>query len=83
MGNNIFGAFCRIHEHKDIVKELENTDLLQSLILDKFNEKMHGSPTLSSKGINFFLFYDLGNIFLLFFPKLEKLSLSLHFIFVT
>ena len=39
--------------YKDIIKELENTDLLQYLILDKFIDK-HGGSTFFSKRSNFF-----------------------------
>ena len=75
MGKQYLGCFCRIYEHKDIMKELENTDFLHSLILDKFTEKKHGAPTLFSKRIKFLLF--------LFCSKLEKRSLSLQFICTT
>ena len=65
--------------HKDIIKELENTDILQSLILDKFIA-MHGCSTFFSKKSNILLFYDLGKIFLQFCSKIDKLSLSLQLI---
>ena len=32
------GCFVGIYEHKDIIMELENIDVLHSLILDKFAE---------------------------------------------
>ena len=73
---------CKIYVHKDIIKELENTDILHSLILDKFIE-MHGCSTVFSKRSNFVLSYDLGKIFLQFCSKIDKLSLSLQFICIT
>ena len=72
-------CLCRIYVHKDIIKELENTDILHLLLLDKFIE-MHGCSTFSSKGSNVLFSYDLGKIFLKFCSKIDKLSLSLQFI---
>ena len=63
--------------YKDITKELENTEILHSLILDKFIEK-HGYSTFFSKGINILLSYDLGKICLQFCSKIDKLSLLLQ-----
>ena len=68
--------------HKDIIKELENKDILDSLILDKFIE-MHGCSTVFSKRSNILLSFDLGKIFLQFCSKIDKLSLSLQFICIT
>ena len=68
--------------HKDIIKELENTDNLEPLILDKFIE-MHGCSTFFSKRSNILFSYDLGKHFLQFYPKIDKLSLSLQFICIT
>ena len=75
-------CFCKIYVHKDIIKELENTDILHSLILDKFIE-MHGCSAVFSKRSNILLSYDLGKILLQFFSKIDKLSLSLQFICIT
>ena len=68
--------------HKDIIKDLENTDILDSLILDRFIE-MHGCSTVFSKRSNVLLSFDLGKIFLQFCSKIDKLSLSLQFICIT
>ena len=68
--------------HKDIVKEIENKDILNSLILDKFIE-MHECSTVFSKRSNILLSFDLGKISLQFCSKIDKLSLSLHFICIT
>ena len=68
--------------HKGIIKELENKDILHSLILDKFIE-MHGCSTVFSKRSNILLSFDLGKIFLQFCSKVDKLSLSLQLICIT
>ena len=68
--------------HKDIIKELENKDILDSLILEKFIE-MHGYSAVFSKRSNILLAFDLGKIFLQFCSKIDKLSLSLQFICIT
>ena len=66
-------CFCKIYVHKDIIKELENTDILLSLILDQFIE-MHGCSTFFSIRSNILLSYDLGKIFLQLCSKKDKLS---------
>ena len=68
--------------HKDIIKELENKDILDSLILDKSIE-MHGCSTVFSKRSNILLSFDVGKIFLQFCSKIDNLSLSLQFICIT
>ena len=67
--------------HKDIVKEIENKDILNSLILDKFIE-MHECSTVFSKRSNILLSFDLGKIFLQFCSKIDKLSLSLQSVYL-
>ena len=72
-------CLCKIYLHKDIIKELENTDILHSLFLDKFIE-MHECSTFFSKRSNILLSYDLGKIFHQVCSKIDKRSLSLQFI---
>ena len=48
-------------------------------ILDKFIE-LHGCSSFFSKRSNILLSNDLGKIFLPFYSKIDKLSLSLQFI---
>ena len=68
--------------YKDIIKELENKDILDSLILDMFIE-IHGCSTVFSKRSNILLSFDLGKIFLQFCSKIDNLFLSLQFICIT
>ena len=59
MEEQYLGCFCRIYQHKDIIKELENTDLIKSLILDKFTEKSMEAQLCFQKELIFCCFMIL------------------------